>query len=187
KAARVVQAIEEWAVEYTRSRSGSTPCGPVVPQAQVGAVRGGIPWRPNRSAPYCALYVDVRTRPEDNVDAIINSLRGAVDAAGVGAEVELVMSKSGAVGAGVEPLVASVRQAHELVRGEVPPAAAEQAVVSMWRDTNVFNRAGIPAIDFGPGRGNADVQGRGYLDVGSLVDAAKMYALVALKVSGSIT
>lgn len=187
KAARVVEKIEEWAVEYTRSHTGPTPCGVVAPNAQVGAVRGGIPWRPNRSAPYCALYVDVRTRPEDDPVEVHRSFHAAVESAKVDAEVDLIMSKTGALGTGIEPLVDSARTAYRSVRGEEAPAQAEQAVVSMWRDDNVFNKAGIPAIDFGPSRGRADVQGRGYLDVSSLIDAAKMYAIVSLLVTGAIT
>lgn len=187
KAARVIETIEEWAVEYTRTHTGTTPCGPVVPNAQVGAVRGGIPWRPNRSSPYCALYVDVRTRPEDDPAEVSRSFREAVESAKVDAEVELIMSKTGALGTGVEPLADAARDAHRAVRGVDAPATAEQAVVSMWRDCNVFNKAGIPSIDFGPSRGRADVQGRGYLDVDGLVDAAKMYAVVSLLVTGTIT
>ena len=54
----------------------------------------------------------------------------------------------------------------------------------MWRDTNVFNLAGIPSLTFGPSRGRADVQGEGFFELDDLVDAAKMYALVALEVAG---
>lgn len=188
KAAAVIQAVEQWAIEYARSRAGSTPCGEVWPHAQVGAVRGGIPWRPNRSAPYCALYVDVRTLPGEDPREVTASLQQAVDAVRVDAELELVMSKEGAVaGAAVKPLAEAIRQSYETVRGEPPPATAEPAVVSMWRDTNVFNKAGIPAIDFGPSRGRADVQGHGYLELDDLVDAAKMYALIALRIAGSPT
>jgi acetylornithine deacetylase/succinyl-diaminopimelate desuccinylase-like protein len=187
KAAHVVTAIEAWAVEYTRKNSGMTVCGPVVPNAQVCAIRGGIPWRANRSSPYCALYVDVRTLPGTNPDEITLSLRAAVDAVGVDATVELTMSKSGAIGVGIEPLAESIGRAHQAVRGTPPPTEAEVQDVSMWRDTNVFNKAGIPAINFGPSRGQADVQGRGYLDIDGLVEAAKMYALVALDICSDLS
>ena len=187
KAAHVVTAIEAWAVEYTRANSGTTVCGPVVPNAQVGAIRGGIPWRPNRSSPYCALYVDVRTLPDADLDAVTRSLREAIDAVGVDAELDLIMSKRGAIGVGIEPLAESIHRAHHTVRGGPPPAEAEVQDVSMWRDTNVFNKAGIPAINFGPSRGQADVQGRGYLELDGLVEAAKMYALIALDICSDLT
>jgi acetylornithine deacetylase/succinyl-diaminopimelate desuccinylase-like protein len=184
KAAHVVEAIERWAVAFEAARSGATPCGEVRPKAQVGAIRGGIPWRPNRSSPYCALYVDVRTLPGEDVEEVTAALRAAVDEAGVGAELELIMFKPGAEGTGVEPLADAVRSAHRQVRGSDPPPQVETAVVSMWRDTNVFNLAGIPSLTFGPSRGRADVQGPGFFALDDLVDAAKMYALVALEVAG---
>ncbi|HEX6024883.1 MAG TPA: M20/M25/M40 family metallo-hydrolase [Solirubrobacter sp.] len=184
KAAHVVEAVEAWAVEFEAARSGPTPCGEVRPKAQVGAIRGGIPWRPNRSSPYCAVYVDVRTLPGEDPEEVTAALTAAVDATGTGAEVELIMFKPGAAGEGVEPLAEAVRSAHRRVRGTEPPAHVESAVVSMWRDTNVFNRAGIPALTFGPSRGQADVQGTGFFALDDLVDAAKMYALVALEVAG---
>src|SRR5215208_4550838 len=55
KAAPLLEAIERWAIEREVQHATSTPCGSVRPKAQVGAIRGGIPWRPHRSSPYCAL------------------------------------------------------------------------------------------------------------------------------------
>jgi acetylornithine deacetylase/succinyl-diaminopimelate desuccinylase-like protein len=182
KAAHVVDAIETWAQEFEALRSGSTPCGEVRPKSQVAAIRGGLPWRPNRSATMCALYVDVRTLPGEDVDAITAELRGMLDATGTGAELDLIMFKPGAEGQGVEPLAEAVRQAHVAIRGEEPPARVEPAVVSMWRDTNIYNNAGIPSLTFGPSRGKADVQGQGFFELDDLVDAAKMYALTALNI-----
>ena len=66
------------------------------------------------------------------------------------------------------------------------PAPAEDAVVSMWRDTNVYNRFGIPALTFGPSRGKAAVQGTGYIELDDFVDGAKIYALTALAIAGDL-
>jgi acetylornithine deacetylase/succinyl-diaminopimelate desuccinylase-like protein len=185
KAARVVEAIEAWAIETEAARARTTPCGDVRPKAQVGAIRGGLPWRPNRSSPFCALYVDVRTLPGEDVGEISASLREAVDATGTGAEVDLIMAKAGyEAGEEVSPLANAVREAHRTVRGSDPPPSVETAVVSMWRDTNIFNGHGIPSLTFGPSRGRADVQGHGYFELDDLVDAAKVYALTALEVAG---
>ena len=87
---------------------------------------------------------------------------------------------------GIEPLAEAVAASYRAVRGEQQPPEAEVAVVSMWRDTNVFNRAGIPALTFGPPRGRADVQGRGHFELDDLVDTAKMYALIALQILGGV-
>ncbi len=187
KAAAVVEAIEAWAIEFERSRTHRGPCGEVRPKAQVGAIRGGLPWRPNRSSPYCALYVDVRTLPGEDPDTITAALRAAVEGAGVDAEVELVQFRAGQEGRGVEPLRDAIVRAHRAIRGCDPPAAAEPEVVSMWRDANVFNAAGIPSAAFGPSRNDAAVQGTGYFDLADLVDAAKMYALIALDICAGVT
>jgi acetylornithine deacetylase/succinyl-diaminopimelate desuccinylase-like protein len=182
KAAAVVEAIERWAVDFELKRTRNTVCGEVRPKAQVGAIRGGIPWRPNRSSPYCALYVDVRTLPAEDPDEVTESLKQAIDAVEVGAELELVMSKPGREGRGVEPLVDAIGAAHRVVRGRDLPQSAPTDVLNMWRDTNVFNAAAIPSVTFGPPRGHADVQGDGHFELDDLVEAAKMYALTALQV-----
>lgn len=186
KAAAIVTAIEEWAIEFERKRTGPTPCGEVRPKAQIGAIRGGIPYRPNRSAPYCALYIDVRTLPGEDPAEIHRSLRAVLDDTGVDAQLELIMAKPGALGQGVEPLTDAIVTAHQAVRGTNPPHEAEPAVVSMWRDQNVFNAAGIPAVNFGPPRGSAAVQGTGSIELDDMVDAAKMYALTTLQIAAGL-
>ena len=186
KAATAIQAIESWAIDRERTMTRQTRCGVVRPKAQVGAFRGGIPWRPNRSSPYAALYVDVRTLPGEDPAEVTASLSTALDGAGVGAELTATMIKAGHEGRNVEPLIDAISAAHQLVRGGPPPAEAESAVLSMWRDTNVFNPAGIPAVTFGPSRGRADIQGEGHFELDDLVAAAKMYALTALQISAGL-
>lgn len=184
KASQIVQAIETWAIDREQRLSQQTACGPVRPKAQVGAIRGGIPWRPNRSSPYCALYVDVRTLPGERFDDVTRSLREALDRTGIDSELDVIMAKPGAIATGIEPLAEAVSAAHLAVRGVAQPAEAETAVVSMWRDTNVFNAAGIPSLTYGPSRGKADVQGRGHFELDDLVATAKIYASIALAISG---
>lgn len=186
KAATVIDAIERWAVDFEENRSGPTACGEVRPKAQIGAVRGGIPWRPNRSSPYCALYVDVRTLPGEDLDKVTRSLRDALDRTGLDAQIDLIMAKPGSVAEGIEPLLQAVRGAHQAVRGSPAPDQAEVAVVSMWRDINVFNPVGIPSLTFGPSRGQATFQGEGHFELDDLVDGAKMFALTALDICAGV-
>jgi acetylornithine deacetylase/succinyl-diaminopimelate desuccinylase-like protein len=186
KAARVIEAIERWAIDYEEEHAVQTPCGPLRLKAQVGAMRGGIPWRPNRSSPYAALYVDVRTAPGQSVESVTAALEAAIAATGIPATLDVTMAKPGALGVGVEPLVAAIQDAHVAIRGEQPPTEAPGAVVGMWRDTNVFNRAGIPSLTFGPSRGFADVQGHGFFELDDLVACAKMYALVGLRLAADL-
>ncbi|RZU31000.1 M20/M25/M40 family metallo-hydrolase [Blastococcus saxobsidens] len=184
KLAVVIDAIEEWGIRVQKERTHETACGTMEPKAQVGAVRGGLPWRPNRSAPYAAVYVDIRTVPGEDTEALVDSLRGAIAETGIAADVEVFMEKSGhtADAGALTPVLDALDAAHRVVRGEPMPTTAETAVVSMWRDTNVYNRMGVPALTFGPGRGKASVQGTGGLAMSELLDAAKIYALTMLQV-----
>jgi acetylornithine deacetylase/succinyl-diaminopimelate desuccinylase-like protein len=185
----VIAAVEEWAIRVQQERTRETACGRMEPKAQAGAVRGGLPWRPNRSAPYAALYVDVRTVPGEDTRQLLASLTEAVAETGVAADVDVIMDKPGIEGDedALRPLLAALDAAHAAVKGEPMPRRAEAAVVSMWRDTNVYNRLGVPALTFGPGRGKAAVQGTGGIALADLLDAAKMYALTMLAFSGGVS
>jgi acetylornithine deacetylase/succinyl-diaminopimelate desuccinylase-like protein len=188
KMATIIQAVEAWAEEVEAKRTHETACGTMVPKAQVGAVRGGLPWRPNRSAPYAAVYVDIRTVPGEDTRDLFASLSEAVAATGVDAQLEVIMDKPGVEGdaEALRPVLQALSGAHEAVRGEPMPTRAETAVVSMWRDTNIYNRSGIPALTFGPGRGKASVQGTGGIAMADLLDAARMYALTMANVCAGV-
>ena len=71
-----------------------------------------------------------------------------------------------------------MRRCCKQVTGQDPPAKAPDEVVSMWRDNNVFNAAGIPSLTFGCAR-KKDEAGRLYLDIEDLVVTATVYAQVA--------
>lgn len=187
RAAALVGAIEDWAIEYQQRLTQETSSGIMSPKAQVGAIRGGIPWRPNRSSTYAALYIDVRTVPGQDTAELHRELIGVVHKVDPAAEVDVIMSKAGhaASDEAIEPLLSRIREAHQQVRGESMPQHAEPAVVSMWRDTNVYNRVGIPALTFGPSRGQAAVQGTGSMELGNMIEGAKIYALTALGMCGA--
>lgn len=188
RAASVVELVETWAVAFEESRTIQTECGMMRPKAQVGAIRGGIPWRPNRSSTYAALYVDVRTLPGEDVGSVTDSISAAVRSTGLEVEVDLIMFKAGfaADRDSITPLLSEIETAHRHVRGVEMPEYAEDAVVGMWRDTNVYNRVGIPALTFGPSRGRAGVQGTGFVELDDFIDGAKIYALTALAICGGL-
>lgn len=188
RAASVVELVERWAVDFEVARTTETECGMMRPKAQVGAIRGGIPWRPNRSSTYAALYVDVRTLPGEDVGSVTDSISTAVRSSGLEVEVDLIMYKAGFAASrdSVAPLLSEIESAHRYVRGVEMPEKAEDAVVGMWRDTNVYNRVGIPALTFGPSRGQAGVQGTGFIELDDFIDGAKIYALAALAICGDL-
>ncbi|MGH9784373.1 MAG: peptidase dimerization domain-containing protein, partial [Terriglobia bacterium] len=102
KMARVIERIETWARQYEASHSFDSPCGRVTPKVVIGAIRGGIPYRPNRTSPHCALYVDVRIVPGEDPLRVERELQEAVASAEVGARVETFLARNGAVGKNVE-------------------------------------------------------------------------------------
>ena len=183
KGAAVATALEAWCIDYENRNSYQSELGEVRPKAQVGAIRGGVPYRPNRSSPVCKLYMDVRTPPGADQDAVIDEVSAVARSVDPGAEIECYTAKAGRVGTGVEPLSTAVERAYgEIVGGRTPPP--QVAHTSMWRDTNIFNAVGIPSLTFGPPRGSAAVQGTGHFELDDLVAAAKVYAAVAIDVCG---
>jgi len=56
----------------------------------------------------------------------------------------------------------------------------------MWRDLNVFNEVGIPAVCYGPPRQRDPYSGAGNraMRIADLVQAAKVYALAAAEICG---
>ncbi len=179
KMAHLIGAIEAWAREYESRHSFDSPCGHVVPKVNIGAIRGGVPYRPNRTSPHCSIYVDVRLVPDEDPLEIERELQNRVDAVEVGAKVETFLARRGAVGKNTEPLAAEVTQAFQDVTGQSPRPCAPQEVVSMWRDNNVFNETGIPSLTFGPPRTREKETDRLCFELADLVNMANVYARVA--------
>ena len=67
---RVLAAFEEWAAAYTRAHTTDA----MSPQAAVGAVRAGWPEQISFGAPTVRLFVDVRSVPDTDLDALARSL-----------------------------------------------------------------------------------------------------------------
>jgi hypothetical protein len=64
------------------------------------------------------------------------------------------------------------------------PGRPIEAITSMWRDSNVFIEAGIPTVVYGPG---ASVGGGNFaMEIKALVDAAKVYAAIAIEMCGVV-
>lgn len=183
KGAEVIRALEAWAIDYEERNTYQSPCGEVRPKAQVGAVRGGVPYRPNRSSPVCHIYMDVRTVAGADQWAVVDEIRAVAWEIDPAAEVEPYMIKAGYEGQGVKPLAAAVSRAYEAVFRDIPPPPPT-AITSMWRDINVFNSVGIPALTFGLGRGTAHVQGTGHYELDDMIACAKIYALTAMDLCG---
>jgi acetylornithine deacetylase/succinyl-diaminopimelate desuccinylase-like protein len=179
----VIQAVEEWALDYEREHTYRCEGGTVVPKVSVNAVRSGVPYKITETPSICHLYLDVRIAPDQTLLSVERELRALVDGTGIPATVEPFVFRRGYEAQGVEPLVAKVEAAHRRIFGEVPGRPID-AVTSMWRDSNVFNEAGIPTVVYGPG---ASVGGGNFaMEIDALVQAAKVYAAIAIEVCGTV-
>jgi len=125
----------------------------------------------------------VRVPPPLPFSQVERELKQVVSAVGLGGTVECFMARKGYEGKNVEPLVDAIRSAYVAVRGsQLPPVDTPET--SMWRDINIFNEVGVPAATFGMPRKSAPDVPQRFVEIQDIVDAAKMYALVALKICG---
>jgi acetylornithine deacetylase/succinyl-diaminopimelate desuccinylase-like protein len=177
--APVLQRLEEWAYEYERRHRYEGPGGVVVPRVNVGAIRGGVPYKITKTVQQCCLYVDVRITPAQNPLDVREELRDLVAGVGMAGEVELYTYRPGfeADPQKVAPLAEAITRAHQALLGTAPKPASPP-FSSMWRDINCFNEMRIPSITYGPG---VSVGGGNFgMRISDLVLGARLYALTAL-------
>jgi acetylornithine deacetylase/succinyl-diaminopimelate desuccinylase-like protein len=177
----VIEAIEKWAVEYENKYTIDYPVGKMVPKVSIGAIRAGAPYKPSTTPKSCSIYVDVRVPPPLEFIQVERELKEIIGSVGLGGIVECFMARKGYEGKNVEPLVKAIQNAHVAVRGSQPPPVSTPET-SMWRDINIFNEVGIPAATFGMPRTSSPDAAERFVEITDIVDAAKMYALVAMEI-----
>jgi acetylornithine deacetylase/succinyl-diaminopimelate desuccinylase-like protein len=177
--APLIETIESWAYEYEQKNRYECAGGVIVPRVNIGAIRGGVPYKIARTVQQCAIYVDVRITPIQEPLALREELRRVVSDAGLTGEVELYAYRPAfeVDAKKVAPLKAAITRAHQAILGGDPPAAPIPAS-SMWRDINCFNEMRIPALTYGPGvSAGAGTYG---IKINDLITASKLYAQIAL-------
>ena len=175
--APAIEAIEAWAAEYQVRNTYKCAGGTVIPKVMIGAVRAGAPTRPIMSPQFASLYVDVRTVPGQDPMAVQAELASVMKKTGLQFEIELYAFRRGYEAQNIERLTDTVlRQHREYFKAEPPPVNPPTS--SMWRDANIFNEVGIPAMSYGPRA--AAHQFKRALTIESLYQAACMYARIAV-------
>jgi acetylornithine deacetylase len=176
----VLDAVLEWIPSWEERAEYRGMKGVV----NVGAVRGGFPWRLSRTPGRADLFLDVRVPPT----MTMNDARGAVfELAGVlerrfpdyGVEADVYVTAPGAEIAEDDPLVAAVDEAHRTVHGVAP----ERDVVRWFSDASVLTRYGVATVNYGASSGLPGAEGES-VEVRELVDTARVYALAAATVCG---
>ena len=112
---------------------------------------------------------------------IQHEMEKTLNATGVDYEMDIYKSLLGHEGKSVEPLVRvrskrSTSTCSTRRSNTKPPDRA-----SIWTDTNVYNELGIPAIKIGP-RGRRIGPRNEEIDIDVMVNAAQIYALIALDI-----
>ena len=177
---KVLQVVDQWAVEFERAHVYSSPHGPIVPKVNIGAIQGGAPFRPNYYPGVCSIYVDVRTPPELRPVQVQHELKGVLAPLGSECEIEMYASKMGYQAKGVEPVIQVIEETYQSLFGKKTPAPTGLHA-SIWTDTNIYNELGIPACKFGLGGGRWKFRSE-QIDIENIFQAAQVYALAALEI-----
>ena len=150
---KLIERIEAWAYEYEQKNKYECAGGTVVPKINIGAIRGGVPYKITRTVQQCAIYLDVRITPKREPLDVREQLRQIMRDAALDGEVDLYAYRPGfevdeAKGAPLRSCL-MLRAHRAIVGGEPKPAPV--ATSSMWRDLNCFNEMRIPSYTYGPG------------------------------------
>jgi acetylornithine deacetylase/succinyl-diaminopimelate desuccinylase-like protein len=148
-AAAAIDVLEKWAAKYQRENIFRSAGGTIVPKAQIGGIRGGDPTRPILAPQLTALYIDVRAVPNQDPLRTRDEIRAALEGIGLDAVVELYSFRRGYEAQNIDRLAHSVRRSHVATFG-VEPGPANVETSSLWRDINIYNELGIPALTYGP-------------------------------------
>lgn len=174
RAAALIPRIEGWALEYQERSRAIHPGGEVVPKVNIGAIRAGHPSQPILTPAECRLYLDVRLVPGANPMDVLAELRELFSDSG--ADVTCYLFRRGYEAVGAEDLVGALADATQHELGEAHVASSGHSASSMWRDLNVWNELGMPAVTFGPGVGTGG--GNASLPLDDLAKASRIYLRV---------
>ncbi len=177
RAAPFIEALAKWANQYEDAYRYESPGGIVEPKVNIGAIRGGVPYRITRTVQFCDLHLDVRMPPRVDPLAIQGEIEQVLSRCGLEGSVEMTTYRPSFEGKGVEALVEANTRAHRRVLG-ADPKPPVPSFSSMWRDISCYNEVGIPAITYGPALGAGG--GNATLGVDDLLNASRIYALTAL-------
>jgi acetylornithine deacetylase/succinyl-diaminopimelate desuccinylase-like protein len=176
----LIRRVEQWAAVYETKNRYECAGGVMVPKVNIGAIRGGVPWKITKTVQQCAIYVDVRVTPIQEPLDIREELRELLAGAGLTGEVELYVYRPAfeADPKRVEPLRNAIARSHRAIMG-TDPSPAPIPASSMWRDINVFNEMRIPSLTYGPGVSSGG--GKYAMKIENMIFGAKLYAQTAIE------
>ncbi|MDD3798377.1 MAG: peptidase M20 [Novosphingobium sp.] len=174
----VIDAIHAWGKRWEAEGLHETPGGRSEPKVQIASVRGGMPTDYGAGSEVCALYIEVGLAPGQKSAKAYHQIVAAMrqlDLESFDVEPMVVRHGFEADAGEVAPLAGAVDAATRLAR-TAPLERAHPVYSSMWRDHNVFNMHGIPAVTTGMPRWRPTPQ--------DMASSALIYALTMLAVCG---
>ena len=170
--------IERWIDAFEEESAYGGQPGVV----NLGAVRGGDPWRASRTPQRTDLFLDVRVPPTmtlqhacHRVESLVAELRTAAPDAGF--DLEVFVTSPGAEIEADHDLVRAIEVSHADVFRE-PPA---HDTVRWSSDASILTRYGIESLNYGASSGLPHPDGEN-LAIEDLVSTAKVYALTAARI-----
>lgn len=178
--AAVLEAVREWMPRWQTVGAHGGHQGIV----NVGAIRGGHPWRASRTPERTDLFLDLRVPPtmeiaeaRREIQQLFFKLRKRYPDYGL--EFETYVSVPGATISADHAMVRAIEANHRRVTGETP----RRDVVAWCSDASVLTRYGIPTVNYGPSSGPRDAEGE-KVAIRTLVDITRIYALTAAELCG---
>ncbi|MCW2337407.1 acetylornithine deacetylase/succinyl-diaminopimelate desuccinylase-like protein [Sphingobium sp. B2D3A] len=174
----VIDALHQWGRQWEAQGVFETAGGLSLPKTQIASVRAGAPTDYGAGTEVCAIYVEVCLAPGQKSAQAYHQIVAAMRTLDLDSfDVEPMVVRHGFVADAdeVAPLAGAVDAATRLAR-QAPVERAHPVYSSMWRDHNVFNMQGIPAITTGMPRWRPTPE--------DLHSSALIYALTMLAVCG---
>ena len=176
----VVDAVREWIPTWEQRATYRDLTGIV----NIGAIRGGHPWRVSRTPDRTDLFIDMRVPPTMKMQEarhafgdLVRELRERFPDHGITSEV--FVTAPGSEIREDHPLLAAIDVGHTEVFGQ----PAERDATRWFSDGSALVRYGIETVNYGTSSGLPGPDGES-LEIKGLVDIASVYALAAAEVCG---
>ena len=184
---RVLEGIRAWKVEFQKRH----PYRGEIPAVNIGAVRGGFPWRIARTPPECKLYIDVRTVPGVRPVDVVRDLEAVMrrveaDQPGLSWSVDTYLTVPPYELRDESSIVGLLKEAHARVFGH-PTTTIFRPPMD---DSGHLYAAGIPAVSYGLGplrnlnRPEPGHEPGERVRLADVVNLAKVYVTLAIDVVG---
>jgi len=176
----LMETVMKWIAAWEKNASH----GGKKALVNLGGIRGGHAWRASRTPEKTDLFLDVRVPPtipmseaRRNIQQMFFELEKKH--ADWGLEFETYVSVPGARISEEHEMIKAIEANHEQIMGKRP----EREVVTWCSDASVLSRYGVETVNYGPSSGPRDHEGE-KVQIKTLVDITKIYALVAAELCG---